>query len=122
GALESGEAIQQYIASRRATEPHGAARRALTFPAAPPTIPPAGVPSRCALGRQTAKADPDREARQSMQGPQANAPAPAGEPAADRRRDRAPLALLLALATALHAWLLVNTEVAARDSIGFIRY
>jgi hypothetical protein len=38
------------------------------------------------------------------------------------RRDLALLAVLLTLTTALRLWLLCNTEVAARDSIGFIRY
>src|SRR3954471_18327983 len=32
------------------------------------------------------------------------------------------LVLLLALTVALRVWLLCHTEVAARDSIGFIRY
>jgi hypothetical protein len=32
------------------------------------------------------------------------------------------LAVLLALAAAIHAWLIGHTEVAARDSIGYIRY
>lgn len=38
------------------------------------------------------------------------------------RSDRVHLLLLLALILPLRAWLLYNTEVAARDSIGFIRY
>jgi 4-amino-4-deoxy-L-arabinose transferase-like glycosyltransferase len=37
-------------------------------------------------------------------------------------RDFALLAVLLAIAVGLRGWLLWNTEVAARDSIGFIRY
>src|SRR5262249_25888758 len=41
---------------------------------------------------------------------------------ADRRRDWRLLALLLILVLPLRVWLLYNTEVAARDSIGFIRY
>jgi hypothetical protein len=38
------------------------------------------------------------------------------------RRDLALLALLLLAATGLRAWHLTHTEVAARDSIGYIRY
>src|SRR5260370_28369950 len=57
-----------------------------------------------------------------MQGHEANAPTQTREPAPDRRRDRGLLVVLLVLAAALHAWLLYNTEVPARDSIGFIRY
>jgi hypothetical protein len=40
----------------------------------------------------------------------------------ETRRDWRNLALLLLLVLPLRLWLLVNTEVAARDSIGFIRY
>jgi hypothetical protein len=50
-----------------------------------------------------------------MQGHEANAPA-------GWQRDLGLLAGLLVLAVALRGWLLCNTEVAARDSIGFIRY
>src|SRR5207244_1465997 len=39
-----------------------------------------------------------------------------------RWRDLGLLALLLVAAIGMHAWLLCHTEVAARDSIGFIRY
>src|SRR5579884_2075507 len=39
-----------------------------------------------------------------------------------RRRDLALIALLLIAAVALRAWHLRHTEVAARDSIGYIRY
>ncbi len=49
------------------------------------------------------------------------APGQGGE-APGRRRDLGLLALLLAAALGLHGWLLCHTEVAARDSIGFIRY
>src|SRR5688500_8442773 len=38
------------------------------------------------------------------------------------RSDRFNLWLLLALILPLRVWLLFNTEVAARDSIGYIRY
>jgi hypothetical protein len=55
-----------------------------------------------------------------MEGLEASAPAAAS--ARGGWRDRTLLAVLLVLATALHGWLLYNTEVAARDSIGFIRY
>ena len=41
---------------------------------------------------------------------------------AERRRDLALVAVLLLSALALRGWLLFNTEVPARDSIGFIRY
>jgi hypothetical protein len=40
----------------------------------------------------------------------------------DRWRDLVLLALLLMAAVGMRAWLLCHTEVAARDSIGFIRY
>src|SRR5947208_1023658 len=40
----------------------------------------------------------------------------------DHRRDLALLALLLLLTVTLRGWLLFNTEVPARDTIGFIRY
>ena len=40
----------------------------------------------------------------------------------DTRRDWHALLLLLVLVLPLRAWLVFNTEVAARDSIGFIRY
>lgn len=39
-----------------------------------------------------------------------------------RRSDCWPLAVLLLIAILMHAWLIGHTEVAARDSIGFIRY
>ncbi len=46
-----------------------------------------------------------------------------GQPVASGRwRDLGLLALLLSAAVGLRAWLLCHTEVAARDSIGFIRY
>jgi 4-amino-4-deoxy-L-arabinose transferase-like glycosyltransferase len=46
-----------------------------------------------------------------------------GEPVSSGHwRDLALLALLLAAAAGLRAWLICHTEVAARDSIGFIRY
>ena len=32
-----------------------------------------------------------------------------------------PLTILIAIGVALHAWVIARTEVAARDSIGFIR-
>jgi hypothetical protein len=41
---------------------------------------------------------------------------------AGRRRDLGLLALLLVLALGVRGWLMVHTEVLARDSIGFIRY
>jgi len=51
-----------------------------------------------------------------------NAPTAAGKPAAAGwRRDLPLLGVLLVVAVALRGWLLWNTEVAARDSIGFIR-
>ncbi len=37
-------------------------------------------------------------------------------------RDLPPLALLLALVFALHVWMIANTLLTARDSIGYIRY
>jgi hypothetical protein len=37
-------------------------------------------------------------------------------------RDGVPILVLIALSAAIHAWLIRHTEVAARDSIGFIRY
>ncbi len=46
----------------------------------------------------------------------------AAPPTGSLRRDLALLALLLLAAVALRAWHLKHTEVAARDSIGFIRY
>src|SRR5208282_2762748 len=46
----------------------------------------------------------------------------ASEPPTPVYRELASLALLLLLAAGIHAWLLSHTEVAARDSIGFIRY
>src|SRR5262245_371575 len=46
-----------------------------------------------------------------------------GKPVSSGRwRDLGLLALLLAAAVGLRAWLIGHTEVAARDSIGFIRY
>jgi 4-amino-4-deoxy-L-arabinose transferase-like glycosyltransferase len=51
-----------------------------------------------------------------------HAPPPPTDPAADRRRDLGLLALLFLFVLALRGWLLWNTEVPARDSIGFIRY
>jgi hypothetical protein len=50
---------------------------------------------------------------------------PAGRdhaPASERRTDLCLLAVLLLLTLALRGWLLWHTEVAARDSIGYIRY
>jgi hypothetical protein len=44
------------------------------------------------------------------------------EDATTRRQDWRNLALLLLLLLPLRLWLMYNTEVAARDSIGFIRY
>lgn len=38
------------------------------------------------------------------------------------RLDAMVLALLLAMAVGIHGWVIAHTEVAARDSIGFIRY
>src|SRR6266852_5907440 len=38
------------------------------------------------------------------------------------KKDAAALALLVVLVLPVRLWLLVNTEVAARDSIGYIRY
>ncbi|MCI0463733.1 MAG: glycosyltransferase family 39 protein [Gemmataceae bacterium] len=50
-------------------------------------------------------------------------PGQEGEPVTSgRRRDLALVGLLLVAALALRGWLLWHTEVAARDSIGFIRY
>jgi hypothetical protein len=43
-------------------------------------------------------------------------------PAHGWKKDAAALALLVALVLPLRLWLLVSTEVAARDSIGYIRY
>jgi hypothetical protein len=58
-----------------------------------------------------------------MQGLQAHAPAAASAPVRPGwRRDLGLLAGLLLVAVALRGWLLCHTEVAARDSIGFIRY
>jgi hypothetical protein len=45
-----------------------------------------------------------------------------GDPAPAPRRDLALLCLLVLAALGLRAWHLTHTEVAARDSIGFIRY
>src|SRR5262249_52789630 len=45
-----------------------------------------------------------------------------GAAASGRWRDAALLAVLLAAAVGLRGWLLSHTVVAARDSIGFIRY
>src|SRR5438046_1174088 len=47
---------------------------------------------------------------------------PARTPATRRGEDLTLLLCLLLLATGMRAWLLGHTEVAARDSIGFIRY
>src|SRR3954452_5976624 len=49
-------------------------------------------------------------------------PIPEAVPRGSAWRDLGVLALLLALATASRCWLLWHTEVAARDSIGYIRY
>jgi 4-amino-4-deoxy-L-arabinose transferase-like glycosyltransferase len=58
-----------------------------------------------------------------MQGLPSNGSPPAGSAtSAAWRPDLACLIGLLLLAVGLRAWLLWNTEVAARDSIGFIRY
>jgi len=58
-----------------------------------------------------------------MQRLEENAPRQPAEPAAAGWwRDLGLLAVLLVVAVALRGWLLWNTEVAARDSIGFIRY
>jgi hypothetical protein len=46
----------------------------------------------------------------------------AAPPPGVTRRDLALIALLMLVAVALRAWHLTHTEVAARDSIGFIRY
>ncbi len=43
-------------------------------------------------------------------------------PVAHAWRDRSLLALLVLVAFLLHVWLMTHTEVASRDSIGFIRY
>src|SRR5438132_13730968 len=37
-------------------------------------------------------------------------------------RELAALVLLLVMAAGIHGWLISHTEVAARDSVGFIRY
>src|SRR5438128_566227 len=37
-------------------------------------------------------------------------------------RDRVLILLLMVLSGAIHGWIIAHTEVAARDSIGFIRY
>jgi len=42
--------------------------------------------------------------------------------AARTKRDLGPLLLLLVLAMAMRLWLVWHTEVAARDSIGYVRY
>jgi hypothetical protein len=58
-----------------------------------------------------------------MDGRAARAPGQEGEPTGSGRwRDLGLLAVLLTAAVALRAWLICHTEVAARDSIGFIRY
>jgi Dolichyl-phosphate-mannose-protein mannosyltransferase len=58
-----------------------------------------------------------------MQGLPSKAPPPARSvTSAGWRGDAGYLAVLLVLAVGLRGWLLCNTEVAARDSIGFIRY
>src|SRR5438874_2898434 len=44
------------------------------------------------------------------------------EPSASIGREVALLAVLLLLAAGIRAWLISHTEVAARDSVGFIRY
>src|SRR5712691_2792109 len=44
------------------------------------------------------------------------------EPATSVWREVALLAVLLGLAAGIRAWLIGHTEVAARDSVGFIRY
>src|SRR5437879_2839886 len=44
------------------------------------------------------------------------------EPARGWKKDTVALGLLVLLVLPLRLWLLVNTEVAARDSIGYIRY
>lgn len=54
----------------------------------------------------------------ALQNPAADHPAPPR----DTARDVWSLVLLLLLATAVRAWLVGHTEVAARDSIGYIRY
>src|SRR5712672_2187933 len=43
-------------------------------------------------------------------------------PAAGWKKDAVALGLLVLLVLPLRLWLLANTEVAARDSIGYIRY
>src|SRR5436309_1437020 len=58
-----------------------------------------------------------------MEGQEAKAPARDGQgAAAGRWSDLRLLAVLLVAALAVRAWLLGHTEVAARDSIGYIRY
>src|SRR3954447_23647509 len=58
-----------------------------------------------------------------MDGRPVRGPGQEGEPAsAGRWRDLGLLAVLLTAAVALRPWLIYHTEVAARDSIGFIRY
>jgi hypothetical protein len=58
-----------------------------------------------------------------MEGRAQQSPGQDAEPVASGRwRDLGLLALLLGAAVGLRAWLLCHTEVAARDSIGFIRY
>src|SRR6266545_4534264 len=56
-----------------------------------------------------------------MEGPKAPPPASAAPAAGSSWLDLRLLLVLLLLATGLRAWLLCHTEVAARDSIGFIR-
>lgn len=95
-------------------------------------------------GKDGAKAK-DREAGEFMEGPAASPSArklkyrpvakvrlgiqpephgliPQAEPSLPLGRELALLAVLLLLAAASRAWLIGHTEVAARDSVGFIRY
>jgi 4-amino-4-deoxy-L-arabinose transferase-like glycosyltransferase len=54
--------------------------------------------------------------------PGAHSPLKQDEPARPLSRELTLLALLLLVAAGIRAWLIGHTEVAARDSVGFIRY
>src|SRR4051812_48325069 len=58
-----------------------------------------------------------------MEGLAGQSPKREGEPKRSGRwRDLGLLALLIVAAVAMRSWMLCHTEVAARDSIGYIRY
>jgi len=81
-----------------------------------PTIPPIDRPREAAFRPQLAR-QRSEVVHGRARGKRAGASAASG-----RWPDWCLVALLLLLAVALRGWLLAHTEVAARDSIGFIRY